>query len=120
VNNKTNLNSTPASQNPVASAVSSVTSSVSSTVSAVTGQTELQTKAANKVLDSSRAPLTKAISAENYISEIPAVADIGREAQEIYNIGQRLANAGTLPTVNATLAEQIANVERAQGQFKNT
>jgi hypothetical protein len=120
VNNKTDLNSTPASQNPAASAVSSVTSSVSSTVSAVTGQTDLQTKAANKVLEAAKAPLTKAISAENYISEIPAVADIGREAQEIYNIGQRLANPGTAPTVNPTLAEQIANVERAQGQLKNT
>jgi hypothetical protein len=136
VNNKTNLNSTPASQNPVASSASATTASVSSstipastsattssttpTSAAITGQTELQTKTANKVLESSRAPLTKAISAENYISEIPAVSDIGREAQEIYNIGQRLAKSNTTPTVNPALAEQIVAVERAQGQFKNT
>jgi hypothetical protein len=124
VNNKTDLNSTPASQNPVASVGSSITASTTSAVSVATSvvsrQTDLQTKAANKVLEASRAPLTKAISAENYISEIPAVSDIGREAQEIYNIGQRLANPDTAPTTNPTLAEQISAVEQAQGQFKNT
>jgi hypothetical protein len=142
VNNKTNLNSTPASQNPVASSTAATTSSVTSSTTlpstaatissvssstttssttAIAGQTELQTKAANKVLNSARAPLTKAISAENYIREIPAVSDIGRAAQEIYNVVQRLIKStSATPTVNLTSAEQIAAVERAQGQFKNT
>jgi hypothetical protein len=110
VNNKTDLNSTTASQNPAASAVSSVTS-------IITGQTDLQTKAANKVLEAAKAPLTKAIGIDDYINQIPAVADIGREAREIYNIGQRLANTGTAPTVTPTLADQIANVEQAQGRI---
>jgi hypothetical protein len=120
VNNKTDLNSTPASQNPAASATSSITSPVPSVTSVTTGQTDLQTKAANKVLEASKAPLTKAISIDDYVSQIPASDDIGRDAQEIYNIGQRLANPSTTPTVNPTLQEQIAAVERAQGQFKNT
>jgi hypothetical protein len=117
VNNKTNLNETTTGQDPAPStSVSTTTSTVASSVS----QTNLQTKAANKAVEASKAALTKAIDAENYVSEPPAIADIGREAQEIYNIGQRLANPGSSPTVNSTLAEQISAVERAQGEFKNT
>jgi hypothetical protein len=125
VNNKTNLNSTPVSQNPVASSTSATTSLVAlsttpSSTAAITGQTELQTKAANKVVNSARAPLTKAISAENYIREIPAVSDIGRTAQEIFNAGQRLRQSALTTPSNTTLQEQIVAVDRAQGQFKNT
>jgi hypothetical protein len=86
----------------------------------VATQTNLQTKSANKAVEASKAPLTNPINAENYVSEPPASTDIGQEAQEIYNIGQRLANPSSTPTVNPTLQEQIAAVERAQGQFKNT
>jgi hypothetical protein len=117
VNNKTDLNETPGVQDPTPS--TAVSSTASATTTSVT-QTNLQTKAANKVLEASRAPLTKAITAENYVSEFSAAFNIGQEAQEIYNIGQRLANPSTVPTVNPTLAEQIAAVERAQGEFKNT
>jgi hypothetical protein len=119
VNNKTNLNETPVAQDPVPS-TSSTTTTTSSTSLASATQTNLQTKAANKVVEVARASLTKAITAENYVSEPPAGTDIGQEAQEIYNIGQRLANPSSTPTVNPTLAEQISAVEQAQGQFKNT
>jgi hypothetical protein len=122
VNNKTDLNSTPASQNPVASTstTTSLTSATSSSTLPLVGQTDLQTKAANKVLEASRAPLTKAISIDDYVSQIPASADIGRDAQEIYNIGQRLANPDSTPTVNPTLQEQIATVEQAQGRLNKS
>jgi hypothetical protein len=117
VNNKTNLNETPAGQDPVSS---TSTTTASSTSSSLATQTNLQTKSANKAVEASKAPLTKAINAENYVSEPPAGTDIGQEAQEIYNIGQRLANPSSTLTVNPALQQQIAAVERAQGQFKNT
>jgi hypothetical protein len=116
VNNKTNLNETPASQDPV----SSTPTTTASTSSTPATQTNLQTKAANKAVTATKAPLTKAITAENYVSEPPAGTDIGQEAQEIYNIGQRLANPSPEPTVNPTLAEQIAAVEQAQGRLNKS
>jgi hypothetical protein len=113
VNNKTDLNETPTGQDPVSS-----TNVISA--STLSTQTSLQTKAANKVVEAAKSSLTKAINAENYISEFPASADIGQEAQEIYNIGQRLANPSTTPTVNPTLQEQIATVEEAQGRLNKS
>ena len=113
VNNKTDLNETPPGQDPVSS-----TNVISA--STLSTQTSLQTKAANKVVEAAKSSLTKAINAENYISEFPASADIGQEAQEIYNIGQRLANPSTTPTVNPTLQEQIATVEEAQGRLNKS
>jgi hypothetical protein len=115
VNNKTNLNETPNGQDPTPS-----TTTASTTTPTNIGQTALQTKVANKVVEAAKAPLTKIIDAENYVSEPPAGVDIGQEAQEIYNIGQRLANPSTIPTVNPTLAEQIAAVEEAQGRFNKS
>jgi hypothetical protein len=117
VNNKTDLNSTPDIQDPTPSTTVVATST---TGSASTTQTNLQTKAANKALAATKAPLTKAITAENYVSEPPAGTDIGQEAQEIYNIGQRLANPSSEPTVNPTLQEQIAAVEAAQGRLNRS
>ena len=87
VDNKTDLSTATANQNPVASAlVSSTTASATTTTLTPTSvtsplstinQTSLQTKAANKVLDAARAPLTKPIDAEDYISEPPAGNGIG-------------------------------------------
>ena len=119
VNNKTDLNATPATQDPTPS---TNTNTPTTTEPTTTTQTELQTKAANKVVEAAKSTLTKPISAENFVKEIPASFNIGQEAQEIYNIGQRLANPSSTPTVNPTLQEQIAAVERAQeriqGEFR--
>jgi hypothetical protein len=115
VNNKTDLNATPEAQDPVPS--TSVTTATTTATTNAPTQTALQTKAANKVVETSKASLSKAITAENYVSELPASTNIGQEAQEIYNIGQRLANPSSTPTVNPTLQEQIAAVEEAQGRF---
>lgn len=124
VNNKTNLNETPTGQDPVPSITAASTlftpSSTQTPFTPSSTQTLLQTNVANKVVEAAKAPLTKAITAENYVSEPPAITNIGQEAQEIYNIGQRLVNPDSSPTVNSTLAEQIAAVDRAQGEFKNT
>ena len=103
VNNKADLNATSASQNPVANATSagattatSVVQSATSTVSSLLpNQTDLQTKVANKVLEASKAPLTKAIGVENFVSEIPASLNIGEEAKQIYDISQRLSSTST-------------------------
>jgi hypothetical protein len=73
VNNKTNLNETPASQDPV----SSTPATTASTSSTPATQTDLQTKAANKAEATAKAPLTKAITAEDYVSELPASNALG-------------------------------------------
>ena len=73
VNNKTDLNATPEAQDPVPS--NATTTATASTIPAT--QTSLQTKAANKALDAAKAKLTKAITAENYISEPPAGNALG-------------------------------------------
>jgi hypothetical protein len=120
VNNKINLNETPTGQDPTPSTTTALTTTPSTTTSTNIGQTALQTKVANKVVEAAKAPLTKAINAENYVSEPTAGVDIGQEAQEIYNIGQRLANPSPEPTVNPTLQQQIATVEEAQGRFNKS
>lgn len=118
VNNKTDLNATPTTSDPAPSATETTTATTTATTSSAPAtQTELQTKVANKVVQASKATLTKPIDAENYVSEPPASDNIGQDAQEIYNIGQRLANPSSTPTVNPTLQEQIAAVEEAQGRL---
>jgi hypothetical protein len=119
VNNKTNLNETPVAQDPYPS-TSAASTTTTTTTTVATTQTALQTKAANKAVSVSKAPLTNPITAENYVSEPPAGTDIGAEAQEIYNIGQRLATPGATPTVNPTLQQQIAAVEEAQGRLNKS
>jgi hypothetical protein len=131
VNNSTDLNSTTSSADPTASsaAVASVQaeitgqlSSLSQTTTATTAttKTSLQNKADAAFVSVSNLPVSKPIDIENYVSELPASSAIGQEAQEIYNIGQRLANPSSTPTVTPTLQEQIATVERAQEQIRRT
>jgi hypothetical protein len=79
VNNKTNLNSTPAVQDPTPSTTASTgaASTTASTGAASNTQTNLQTKAANKAIAAAKASLTKEITAENYVSEPPASNALG-------------------------------------------
>jgi hypothetical protein len=71
VNNKTNLNSTPAVQDPTPSSTASTTTN--------TTQTNLQTQAANAAATVLRAPLEDPIDTEDYISEPPADTGIGED-----------------------------------------
>jgi hypothetical protein len=92
--------------------------SSSSQTATATTKTSLQNKADAAFVSVINLPVSKPISIQNYVSELPASSAIGQEAQEIYNIGQRLANPGSTPTVTPTLDEQIAAVERAQEEIQ--
>jgi hypothetical protein len=126
VNNSTNLNSTTSSADPTAgsAAVASVQAEItgqlssSSQTTTATTKTSLQNKADAAFVSVSNLPVSKPIDIQNYVSELPASSAIGQEAQEIYNIGQRLANPSSTPTVTPTLQEQIAAVEQAQEQIR--
>ena len=86
VNNRTDLNGTTTGQDPVASSSANTTATAIATTASTNtltttittaSQTSLQTKAANKAIDAAKANLTKAINAENYISERPAGNALG-------------------------------------------
>jgi hypothetical protein len=129
VNNSTDLNSTTTSTDPTSSTVAAESvqaeitgqlgSSTQPTVAnATVPKTSLQTKADSAFVSVSSLPVSKPIDVQNYVSELPSNSAIGQEAQEIYNIGQRLANPSPIPTVTPTLQEQIAAVERAQEEIQ--
>jgi hypothetical protein len=130
VNNSTNLNSNSdsvTSATPtvgigtdVATPTTSTGQLTSSTSSVTVPKTSLQAKADVAFISVSSLPVSKPIDIQNYVSELPASSAIGQEAQEIYNIGQRLANPNPTPTVTPTLQEQIATVEQAQEQIRRT
>jgi hypothetical protein len=121
VNNSTDLNSTTSSADPTASSaqaeIAGQLSSSSQTITA-TAKTSLQLKADSAFVSVLSLPVSKPISIQNYVSELPASLAIGQEAQEIYNIGQRLANPSSTPTVTPTLQEQIVAVEQAQEEIR--
>jgi len=116
VNNSTNLNSTTGSADPTPGTPTG--QSVAPTSPRVSTKTSLQAKADTAFVSASTLPVTKPMDIQNYVSELPANSAIGQEAQEIYNIGQRLSNPVATPTVTPTLQEQIANVEQAQEQIR--
>ena len=130
VNNNTNLNATTSAADPTAPTSSSA--SATALQAEITGQlggssqatsatkTTLQSKADAAFVSVLSLPVSKPIDIQNYVSEFPASSAIGQEAQEIYNIGQRLSNPVATPTVTPTLQQQIANVENAQEQIRRT
>jgi hypothetical protein len=118
VNNSTNLNSTTSSADPTTSStfITEQLSSSSQTTTATT-KTSLQNKADAAFVSVVNLPVSKPISIQNYVNELPAISAIGQEAQEIYNIGQRLANPTSTPTIDPTLTEQISTVGQAQNRI---
>lgn len=128
VNNSTNLNSTSSASDPT-EATSSATTALQAEITGQLGgssqttstaKTTLQDKADAAFVSVSRLPVTNPISIQNYVGEFPSGSAIGQEAQEIYNLGQRLSTPLATPTQISTLQQQIANVANAEAQIRRT
>jgi len=124
VNNSTNLNSTSSASDPTEATTDAIANGTVETSAllapATVAKTTLQDKADAAFVSVSRLPVTKPISIQNYVSEFPSGSAIGQEAQEIYNLGQRLSTPLATPTQVSTLQQQIANVANAETQIRRT